>query len=229
MHGTAVHDELPVGPGVAHLLREPHDVRERHVRIQGAVTDKHPGPDRARLRRPDRGQAAVHADHAHHIGPRAGEREDGKPAETEADGGEPAVGLGTSGQGRQSGLRPPRQTLWIIPQPHQARHHALTVTRDAIPEHVTGQDRVTVRGVPPGLALGVIIETGSAMHEQQPGDRARCRIVPGEKAGQSRLLIVIGHDAGRGGHAVLLSGDLALGQAVGVCAVARNWVAASSA
>jgi len=43
MHGAAVHDELPVGLGVVHLLREPGDVRERHVRIQSAVTGKHLG------------------------------------------------------------------------------------------------------------------------------------------------------------------------------------------
>ncbi len=55
-------------------------------------------------------------------------------------------------------------------------------------------------GVPPCLALGVIIQAGPAMREQKPGQRLPCGIVPREKAGQGDLLIVIGHNAGRGRH-----------------------------
>jgi hypothetical protein len=63
------------------------------------------------------------------------------------------------------------------------RHDALTITRDAISEHVTRQDRETVSGVPLRLTSGVIVEAGSAVHEQQPRTRVGGGIIPGEEPG----------------------------------------------
>jgi len=142
----------------------------------------------------------VHAHHAHQGGPRAGQRENRQAAEAKADGGEPAIGLGTRGERRQPGLRPLDQAIRIVAQPGQAGDHALPVAGHAVPEHVAGQDHVTVLGVPPRLALGVVIETGPAVHEQQPGQRLPGRVVPGENAGQGGLIIVIGQLAGRDCH-----------------------------
>jgi hypothetical protein len=45
VHGAVVDDQLIVDAGVLHLFGERGDLRHRHVRIEGAVTDENPALD----------------------------------------------------------------------------------------------------------------------------------------------------------------------------------------
>lgn len=55
-------------------------------------------------------------------------------------------------------------------------------------------------GIPLCLARGMIIETGPAVHQQQPGQRMPGGIVPGQDAGQGGVLVTVGDFAGRYSH-----------------------------
>jgi len=82
---AAVHDQLPVRAGPVHSLGERRDIAERHVRVQSAMADEQPGADRAGFRSPAGGEAPVDADPTCDGFTRSREREDGQPAEAEAD------------------------------------------------------------------------------------------------------------------------------------------------
>src|SRR5262245_16410972 len=93
VHGAAVDNQLPVGAGVSHLVRESSYLRSRNMWIQRAVADENPGLDGAGLRGANGFETAMDADDARQVNAAARQLQDGHSAEAIADGCQTAVHL----------------------------------------------------------------------------------------------------------------------------------------
>jgi hypothetical protein len=72
-------------------------------------------------------------------------------------------------QSVQTGRRSPAQFSGVVAKFHDAGHHALTVTRNAIAIHVTGKRNVTQLRESGRLPSRMLVETSSAMNHQDAG------------------------------------------------------------
>jgi hypothetical protein len=72
-------------------------------------------------------------------------------------------------QSIQARRRSPAQFSSVIAKFHDAGHHTLTVTRNAIAIQVTGKRNVTQVRKPGRLPSGMFVETSSAMNHQDTG------------------------------------------------------------
>ena len=85
MYGPAVDDQLPIDARGPHLVFEGLDFLGRNVRVVAAVQHQHLAADVLGIGRIGRGQSAVEAYHARHVGPAAGQFQHAGAAETVAD------------------------------------------------------------------------------------------------------------------------------------------------
>jgi len=66
----------------------------------------------------------------------------------------------------------------VVPQSCEAFDDPVAVARDAVPEHVAGEDDVTEGRVAACLLASMLIEACASVHEQDTWTHARQRFVP---------------------------------------------------
>lgn len=165
VHGSAVHDQLPIGVGPVHLLGECGDVGEWDVGVASAVTDEDPGFHTTRPRGGGRREAAVDADRGGKVRTRSRQREANHSAETESDGHSVTGRFRTFGQGGEPGGRSTDQQRRIITQSCQAFEDLFSVAPDAVAVHIAGQNGIAEFCVAVRLIARMLVQSGSSVNE----------------------------------------------------------------
>ena len=116
----------------------------------------------------------------------------GHASEAEAHRGQPSVDLRTRGQRRDAGPSPLEQEFGVVAQPDETRHHAVAIAGNALAEHVTREGDVPKRRVAPSLPLGVIVETGPTVDDQNSRPPVRRCVIVGKVPGEPCISVSIG-------------------------------------
>ena len=124
---------------------------------------------------------------------RAGELEHRQAAEAVADRRDTAVDLRMPQELFQPCPGASREPARLRPQRADRRDDALAVPRDTVTIHVAGEDDVAERCHSAGAAPRVVVETGSAMDDQDARPPIAALPIGYEESSQVRVIVLI-HD-----------------------------------